>query len=76
MPGGKLCDPAPAGKTRRVCWTGQTQLAKRRRPAGYPVGSGRIAQLVEQMTLNHRVVGSIPTAPTKSIKHLASVTLA
>ncbi len=26
--------------------------------------SGRIAQLVEQLTLNQRVVGSIPTAPT------------
>ena len=28
-------------------------------------GSGRIAQLVEQMTLNHRVPGSSPGAPTK-----------
>src|SRR6202795_960463 len=27
--------------------------------------SGRIAQLVEQMTLNHRVPGSSPGAPTK-----------
>src|SRR3984893_16941368 len=27
-------------------------------------GSGRIAQLVEQMTLNHRVPGSSPGAPT------------
>jgi hypothetical protein len=27
--------------------------------------SGRLAQLVEQLTLNQRVVGSIPTAPTK-----------
>ena len=26
---------------------------------------GPLAQLVEQMTLNHRVVGSIPTRPTK-----------
>src|SRR3569623_2758902 len=26
--------------------------------------SGRLAQLVEQLTLNQRVVGSIPTAPT------------
>ena len=34
--------------------------------------SGRIAQLVEQMTLNHRVPGSSPGAPTKffsKIKH-------
>ena len=28
-------------------------------------GSGRIAQLVEQVTLNHRVLGSSPSAPTK-----------
>jgi hypothetical protein len=33
-------------------------------------GSGRIAQLVEQMTLNHRVPGSSPGAPTKLFKHL------
>jgi hypothetical protein len=32
--------------------------------------SGRIAQLVEQMTLNHRVPGSSPGAPTKPFKHL------
>jgi hypothetical protein len=28
--------------------------------------SGRIAQLVEQLTLNQRVLGSSPSAPTKS----------
>ena len=33
--------------------------------------SGRIAQLVEQMTLNHRVPGSSPGAPTKLFKDLA-----
>ena len=33
--------------------------------------SGRIAQLVEQMTLNHRVPGSSPGAPTKPFKSLA-----
>ena len=27
-------------------------------------GCGRIAQLVEQLTLNQRVIGSIPIAPT------------
>src|ERR1700729_3003636 len=32
---------------------------------------GRIAQLVEQLTLNQRVQGSNPCAPTTSIKHLA-----
>src|SRR3954462_13711442 len=30
----------------------------------FRTGSGRIAQLVEQMTLNHRVPGSSPGAPT------------
>jgi hypothetical protein len=30
-------------------------------------GDGRLAQLVEQLTLNQRVVGSNPTAPTKSL---------
>jgi hypothetical protein len=34
----------------------------------FPAGSGRIAQLVEQMTLNHRVPGSSPGAPTKHFK--------
>ena len=39
----------------------------------FPAGSGRIAQLVEQMTLNHRVPGSSPGAPTNPFKHLASI---
>ena len=34
---------------------------------------GRIAQLVEQLTLNQRVVGSSPTAPTKDFNHLEFV---
>ena len=34
-------------------------------------GFGRIAQLVEQLTLNQRVVGSNPTAPTNDFKGLA-----
>src|SRR5688572_5590809 len=34
--------------------------------------AGRIAQLVEQLTLNQRVPGSSPGAPTNQIKHLAS----
>jgi hypothetical protein len=32
--------------------------------------SGRIAQLVEQLTLNQRVPGSSPGAPTNKINHL------
>jgi hypothetical protein len=34
---------------------------------------GRIAQLVEQLTLNQRVVGSNPTAPTKVSEHWEDV---
>ena len=38
---------------------------------GFPgTGSGRIAQLVEQLTLNQRVPGSSPGAPTKLFGHL------
>ena len=33
-------------------------------------GVGRIAQVVEQLTLNQRVVGSSPTAPTNKINIL------
>ena len=35
-----------------------------RHPAEHHGKYGRIAQLVEQLTLNQRVVGSNPTAPT------------
>ncbi len=39
---------------------------------GTPIGcDGRLAQLVEQLTLNQRVVGSRPTAPTITINDLA-----
>ncbi len=34
-------------------------------------GSGRIAQLVEQLTLNQRVLGSSPSASTTSFNNLA-----
>jgi hypothetical protein len=34
---------------------------------------GRIAQLVEQLTLNQRVPGSSPGAPTNQIKDLAEI---
>ena len=36
-------------------------------------GSGRIAQLVEQLTLNQRVLGSSPSASTISFKDLAAI---
>ena len=38
-----------------------------------PSQGGRIAQVVEQLTLNQRVVGSSPTAPTKEINNLANL---
>ena len=34
------------------------------------LAAGRIAQLVEQLTLNQRVQGSSPCAPTNKIKDL------
>lgn len=37
--------------------------------------SGCVAQLVEQLTLNQRVTGSIPVAPTKDFKDLGGKTL-
>lgn len=42
--------------------------------AGLPA-SGCVAQLVEQLTLNQRVTGSIPVAPTKDFKDLGGKTL-
>ena len=50
------------GRTRvdsppRLCYTAHLRCTAARR-------DGRIAQLVEQLTLNQRVVGSSPTAPT------------
>jgi hypothetical protein len=60
-----------AGKIKSPCWTLGGRFAKRRPLAkAFRAGSGRIAQLVEQMTLNHRVPGSSPGAPTKLFKHL------
>ena|GEM_PF-3407479 len=42
-------------------------LLSHARPAVFRRGkSGRIAQLVEQLTLNQRVQGSSPCAPTKT----------
>ena len=46
--------------------------------SGVPTGrqrppDGRIAQLVEQLTLNQRVQGSSPCAPTNKIKKLCEM---
>jgi hypothetical protein len=53
-------------------WTGWGAFAKGSPRCGLTglFGVGCIAQLVEQLTLNQRVVGSIPTAPTNPIKDL------
>src|ERR1700761_5374328 len=64
-----------AGKTRAPGSTSRIRFAKRRPLVRAFPGqvSGRIAQLVEQMTLNHRVPGSSPGAPTKPFTDLPSV---
>src|SRR5437899_3405959 len=65
------------GNTPPVCWTSRGPFAKRRPLAKtFRAGSGRIAQLVEQLTLNQRVPGSSPGAPTKLFKDLGDQTLA
>src|SRR2546429_152974 len=50
-----------------VCGLNRTTLLQHPRPSGDLGGGkfGRIAQLVEQLTLNQRVPGSSPGAPTK-----------
>ncbi len=40
---------------------------------GSALATGRIAQLVEQLTLNQRVQGSNPCAPTNEIKDLCGI---
>ena len=58
-----VCTAAPKCLSRRG-WTGRWSASiSRRSPQG---GCGCVAQLVEQLTLNQRVTGSIPVAPTKS----------
>ncbi len=47
---------------RDCVWTGPPTFARCGAPSS---GDGRIAQLVEQLTLNQRVLGSSPSAPTK-----------
>jgi hypothetical protein len=45
-------------------WTGKICPVIERSLVGAEAADGHIAQLVEQLTLNQRVVGSIPTVPT------------
>src|SRR5262249_12391693 len=60
------------GSVAVVPWTVGTRFATGRSPCGaHPRRRfGRIAQLVEQLTLNQRVPGSSPGAPTNQIKDL------
>src|SRR5256885_1315547 len=63
--------PAPL-RAADLRWTVGTRFATGPRPhSRRGRNSGRIAQLVEQLTLNQRVPGSSPGAPTNRIKHLA-----
>ena len=65
-----------AGKLAPACWTSRGRFAKRRPSQGFSgPASGRIAQLVEQLTLNQRVPGSSPGAPTNPFKDLADQVL-
>ena len=41
-----------------------TNMLRSQNPTLYTPSSGRLAQLVEQLTLNQRVVGSNPSAST------------
>ena len=49
-----------------------TRLSKPQRRAPQ-TGSGRIAQLVEQLTLNQRVLGSSPSASTKISLYISNL---
>lgn len=42
-------------------------------PIVHPIFYGPLAQLVEQLTLNQRVVGSIPTRPNARIANVAEL---
>ena len=68
-----VCAPAKAVAFRR--WTARRHPGKRRRLRVVPSRAcGHIAELVEQLTLNQRVQGSSPCAPTNEIKDLANMT--
>lgn len=64
-----------AGQSRRALLNGRRlkDFRKAWLPDAFPVRHpGRIAQLVEQLTLNQRVQGSSPCAPTNKFKDLIS----
>jgi hypothetical protein len=66
-----MTDSTPFGSGFR--WTAPRAFANGGVPGlDGPDFDGRIAQLVEQLTLNQRVQGSSPCAPTIDIKDLAN----
>jgi hypothetical protein len=69
MRAGENLRQAPASAISGLCNRGRA--CYRRADPCWRVG-GRIAQLVEQLTLNQRAVGSSPTAPTNEIEGLPS----
>src|SRR6185312_11626298 len=58
--------PAVLDTAPRLCYTSRVRPAPKRFSDIRASRSGRIAQLVEQLTLNQRVQGSNPCAPTTS----------
>src|SRR6185312_13247320 len=65
--------PAVLDTAPRLCYTSRVRPAPKRFSDIRASRSGRIAQLVEQLTLNQRVQGSNPCAPTNLSKHLADL---
>ena len=64
-------DVVPVGDRHKVFkkgWTGRNCPVIERSLSVVTAADGHIAQLVEQLTLNQRVVGSIPTVPTILLK--------
>jgi hypothetical protein len=56
----------------KSCQAHQTQArdSSRTQKSATDIPGGPLAQLVEQLTLNQRAVGSTPTRPTKTINYL------
>src|SRR5262249_44951816 len=64
-PASTLCLVRDTGQRQGGRWTHGDRFATAPGPL-----CGRIAQLVEQLTLNQRVLGSSPSTPTNFLKHL------
>src|SRR5215218_3503875 len=73
--GATLKGRSPRGKGLALVPRGRVLEWRRRGQAAGVTGFGRIAQLVEQLTLNQRVPGSSPGAPTNQFNHLAPLSI-